>query len=940
MMMPQRIANAFFGAILILFAFAPEALAQQATLTGRVIDASTNQPLPGANVVLTAPGSDRMLLGGATDSDGRYRLTGITPGQYVVAARFIGYAAGEHTITLAAGESRSLDFAIAPGGVDLATVIVTASRQAEKVLDAPASISVLGVREIESDVAANTSDVLRNTVGVDMAQTGVNRREIVLRGFNNAFSGQAYVLTDNRKAAVPSLGVNVHSIMPNMGIDTERIEVVRGPGSALYGPGVDAGVIHFISKDPFTYPGTTVAVSGGERSFFGGQLRHAGNVNNRFGYKVTGSYTRADDWEMDPSDPADASQLDNDFPGLSRSYEHYAYNVNGLLAYRFADNVTLTANAGYSELKGIVLSGIGTLQAEGFGYTYGQLRLTAGDLFAQLYVNRNNAGDSFVYGTSMPVVDNGIFYNAQAQYNWFVNDNQSLIFGVDGQVTTPDTDGTILGRNEGENITEVGVYAQSQSRLTEQLDVTVALRADYNDVVDALRLSPRAALVFKPTPTQSIRATFNRAFSSPGTNSNFLDIMARAPDAALPIGIRARGAAYGFSWQRDASYSAFSNTDLIAASLNPATLGARQPVGLGLNPVYASVYAGLAATPAAQLQAVLASQGLNLTVEQIQGLVALLSPAAGTNVQGFSQGNLALLNPAATRPEDQFVPISDVSNVEPLKQTTTQTFEVGYKGALTNRFVLEVDLYHTQKENFIGPLLMETPMVFVPNLSADLAAALTAGIQGNAQLMGALNQFGLPPQMVAQLLVGLAGPNLPSATTPVAVVIPAENDLGPGSSPELMLSYRNFGRVSYFGSDIAAQYVATDNLNFFGNLSWTSDNFFTADELGEDNPDLVVSLNAPKIKARLGFSARTAGGFLFGAAGRYTDGFPVRSGPYVGEVDSFFLLDANVGFDFHRHAPGLRFDVTVQNVLNEDQREFVGAPRLGRMALARLTYTL
>jgi outer membrane receptor for ferrienterochelin and colicins len=240
--------------LLFVFGLTPEALSQHAVISGRVIDGSTNQPLPGANVVLTAPGSER-VLGGATNADGTYAVPNIEPGTYVVSARFIGYSGVEHTITLGAGERRTLDFALNPGGFDLSTVVVTASRQQEKVLDAPASISVLGVREIESDVAANTSDVLRNTVGVDMAQTGVNRREIVLRGFNNAFSGQAYVLTDNRKAAVPSLGVNVHSIMPNMGIDTERIEVVRGPGSALYGPGVDAGVIHFISKDPFTYPG-------------------------------------------------------------------------------------------------------------------------------------------------------------------------------------------------------------------------------------------------------------------------------------------------------------------------------------------------------------------------------------------------------------------------------------------------------------------------------------------------------------------------------------------------------------------------------------------------------------------------------------------------------------------------------------------------------------
>src|SRR5690606_30844047 len=115
-------------------------------------------------------------------------------------------------------------------------------------------------------------------------------------------SGAAYTMTDYRPAAVPALAVNVYSLMPIPSLDLERIEVVRGPGSALYGAGVDAGVIHFITKDAFNHPGTSLAISGGERSYFSGQLRHAGVINSRIGYKITGAYAQGDDWELGPND--------------------------------------------------------------------------------------------------------------------------------------------------------------------------------------------------------------------------------------------------------------------------------------------------------------------------------------------------------------------------------------------------------------------------------------------------------------------------------------------------------------------------------------------------------------------------------------------------------------------------------------------------------------
>jgi outer membrane receptor for ferrienterochelin and colicins len=598
-----------------------------------------------------------------------------------------------------------------------------------------------------------------------------------------------------------------------------------------------------------------VSLSGGERGMFGAQLRHAGVIGSKLGYKITGFYSQADDWEYSPDDSIDSLQLAGDASGVERNYDFNKKNINGLIQYRIADNVSITVNGGYSDLDAIVLSGIGTLQSDGFAYTYGQFRLQADRFFAQFYVNKNNAGDSFVYGTGQSVVDEGALYNAQAQYDLdFANERVRLILGGDIEMTRPDTKGTILGRNEtDDDVNEFGGYAQSSIEVSPMIDLTLAMRADYNNIVDDIQISPRAAVVLKPSAEHTLRASYNRAFSSPGTNSNFLDIVAGRTSG---INIRGRGAGRGFTWQRNPAFEAIAGTDLVASSLNgcfpavSAACGTRTPVGLPLGSVYSSVYNGLAAIPTANLLAVLRQNGIlvgapdNVALPTVAALVQLLDPAV-TQVSGFSRGIMGIVSPSGGA--TQFV--NDLADIAPLKQTTTQTIEAGYKGLLGGKVLFALDAYYSKKENFIGPLLVESPLVFVPTLSADLVAALTTGIQNNATLNGQLGALGLNAAAVAGLLANLAAGSLPGATTPVAIVQAAENDPGVGSIPELMLSYRNFGQVEFWGLDASLQVLATDELTLFGNVSIVSDDFFDNEELGETNTSLAVALNAPTFKA-------------------------------------------------------------------------------------------
>ncbi len=913
------------------------------TITGTVIDGSANLSLPGATITVT-DGSGAMIGGVVTDVEGMYRLTVSGAGTYSVTARFLGYQEQTTVVDVTGTGTVTVDFVLSQTGFELNTVVASTSRRLEKALDAPSSVSVLNTEEVGNHVGTSSVEALRMTMGVDMAQTGVDRREMVLRGFNNAFSGATYVLTDYRQSAVPSLAVNLYSIMPAMNVDVDRIEVVRGPGSALYGPGVDQGVVHFITKDPFRHPGTTVSFSGGEQNYLGVQFRQAGvlGAKKNIGYKITGMYGQADEWELDPTNKEDALQIAAD--GGLRDTDFEKININGSLEYRFGPNGSIIANGGYASITSAIQSGIGTLQADDFGYTYGQLRLTIGNFFAQVYANKNDAGDSFVYGVDFDddgkndiVVDKSISYNAQSQYNldtW--NGRQKFIFGADVELTQPDTEGTILGRNEangGADIQEYGGYIQSTTEISPKFSLTLAARADYNNIIDDVTFSPRAAIVFKPAAGHSLRATFNRAFNSPTTNSNSLDIVA-GQIPGTEIFIRGRGSGAGFSFDRNDALTAAYGTDLMASSLNPAALGAPQGVGLPLDATYGAMYEGIAAIPIPILTQLLNQAGFPVDDNTTAFLVDQLSPAK-TSVEGVTKGGLGLLNLTSF----EIDPVGDAIDIAPLKSSVTTTFEVGYKGIVANQFLFAVDVYYSEREDFVGPLLNITPFVFVPNLSSDLTAAIAAGIEGNAILSGALGQLGTSAAAVAATLVALAGDQLPDAATPVAIAQTSQNNTGIGNTPELMLSYRNFGKVDFFGLDASFQYTSDTGLSVFGNASVVSDDFFDAEELDEDGTDLSLALNAPALKFRLGAKYQLKNGLSFNAAGRYTDEFPVSSGPYQGTVPSYTLLDVGVGYAFGAAAPGLRADLTVTNALDDMHREFVGAPQLGRMTILKLTYT-
>lgn len=416
-----------------------------------------------------------------------------------------------------------------------------------KALDAPADVAVIGEPEINARPALSVVDHLRSAASVDIWTGGLQSTRVVTRGFNSIFSSSLHALTDNRIAGVPSMRVNALSMIPQASDDIERIEVVLGPGAALYGPNTANGILHIITKSPIDDRGSVVSVAGGERSVLHLAGRTALRLSSRFGVKMSGQYFQGHDWEYTDPVEAEARQAAQDNfdawkltqpPALgeaqlprsagrigARDFDLARYSWDARADWRPTSDLSVILTAGRaSVIKGIELSGVGAAQIDAWTYDYYQARFSYARWFAQGYLNATNAGNTFMLRTGEPIVDRSKLWVAQLQHgvNWRSFD---LTYGGDVMVTRPETGGTIHGAYEDrDNYTEYGAYLQAEVPLSPKLDVVLAGRWDRHTALNDGILSPRAALVVKPTAGQAFRLTYNQAFSTPTSIHQFIDM--------------------------------------------------------------------------------------------------------------------------------------------------------------------------------------------------------------------------------------------------------------------------------------------------------------------------------------------------------------------------------------------------------------------------------
>jgi iron complex outermembrane receptor protein len=919
-----------------MIAVALPAAAQTGTISGRVTEAGTNRPI--ANVGVRAVSGVRAIAGAYTDESGAYRIVNVPAGTYAVEARGIGHQLTRiENVSVGAGATATADLVMAVVPSQLQEVITTASRAPEKVIDAPASISVVNATQINERPAVSVADHVAALPGIDVARGGLMRSNIVARGFNNIFSGAMMTLTDNRFAFVPSLRVNIPYLNPTVMEDIDRIEVVLGPGAALYGPNTTSGVLALFTKSPFASQGTTLTVDAGNQSVLRGSVRTAYAPSPKFGFKISADAFQGKEWPVDKPDSVGEKKKRD--PDLQR--------WGGEVRADFRPNPAseIIANYGRSSAGSVVEpTGLGPAQVKDWVYQTYQLRARYNQLFGQVFMNTSDAGGTYLLQTVKPttncpdvtdqacIIDQSRQLVAQAQHGFNLGTRERILYGLDYIHTMPRTEGTINGRNENDDdITEVGGYLHTVTQLSKLFELTAAARVDKHSRLDDPVFSPRLALVFKPIENQNFRLTYNRAFSTPSTNNLFLDRLAQ--QTAL-LNIRALGTPKdGLHFRRDCAGIGGLCMKVFPAFGGNGTFVPANPYATSFAIARSGVIASLTASFSAQFQA------LGLPKAQADAQAAAIANATATFLASRTptpeQVGTTLIIPGVPGAAAFQVQPGDLQDITSPTPTIHNTIEGGYKGIIGNRFQMSLDVWHESRKNFVGPLQLETPLVFQ---NGQLLGAYLAG-----QLASFFPTIGVPASAAATVAASLAG-SLPGSNPTVACnpAAPAGCPIGvvnfdtPNAGNDVIVAYRSYQKsISLWGSDFGGELLLDRGFSLQGTYSWVNKKLFSKSDLGTRED---VSLNAPANKHSFAINYRDeAKGLSAQVRERHVDGFNTLA--FVGgPVAPYTLLDANVSVR-PSFLNGVMLSLNGTNLTNKQHREFTQGNLIGRLIMGRVQVT-
>jgi iron complex outermembrane receptor protein len=516
------------------------------SLNGRVTDKETGMALPGATVLIKGTRNSAV-----TNNDGIYRIQNAGEGQAILLVSFVGYETLERPVSITENPI-TVDITLTPVFKTGDDIVVSPSKRPEKIVNAPASIQVIGKKELEQFTGSNTLELLSKVQGVETVRIGVDGVNLNARGFNNNFNNKVFLMIDGRNsmsAISTSVLLGNNSSMNKDDID--KMEILLGPQTALYGPNVHNMLINVITKDPRKYQGTTVSLSAGNQKQFSGRFRHAEKIDKNWAYKLTGEYAAGTNFDFYDSVKVGGGpggvfgprttipeKIDPDF----RRYRGEAH-----VYYSIKSNTEIIITTGGSKYD---FSMIGRNQIKGMENIFLQGRYVSPHLYANIYNAWANSGfalgvgpytrdlwnrtrsistdpkdpnhrltldsaEIFATRRSNRLIENNQRLNAELQYNYnFEKQKLFLVTGLSYQIDRPRAYGnTLVDSFERIKVKQYGVVLQLEKSFPWQIRFIVAARLDRHSGYGNY-FSPKLGLV-KSMAGGSFRFTWGQAYSMP-----------------------------------------------------------------------------------------------------------------------------------------------------------------------------------------------------------------------------------------------------------------------------------------------------------------------------------------------------------------------------------------------------------------------------------------
>ena len=409
--------------------------------------------------------------------------------------------------------------AIPPGGLKTEEVfeetVVTASKTAQSPLDAPNSTSIITEQDIRLSGITKIPELLRRLAGVDVAEMTGSQTEVSLRGFNQRLSNKILVLVNGRSVYVDMLGATIWGAL-SIGVeDIERIEVVRGPGSALYGADAMNGVINIITKAPGE-GGSGFNVGYGDNNTTHGTA-YASGRDKELAWRMSAGYDYLPRWSREvPSGRQDLSLGVND-----QNVSQETYRMDGTVTRQIGKDVTVGVQGGYVS-GSFELLGLGPVNDILIPNFYGSdvtAYLNSKHFEARVFLNRLEGIDTLNAGTIgqslLPATFNTSVLDGEIQYIDQFETGSSIDHDlhVGLNYRLKDVTWTYLAATEVEN--HAGFFVHDEIKLGKRVAVIGDYRADYVPYLNSIVQSPRASVLFHPSDRSTIRGIVGTSFRTP-----------------------------------------------------------------------------------------------------------------------------------------------------------------------------------------------------------------------------------------------------------------------------------------------------------------------------------------------------------------------------------------------------------------------------------------
>lgn len=546
------------------------------TIEGHVLDAESGEPLGGAEVMVE--GTSLRVL---TSDGGSYVIVGVPAGDHDLTASMLGYRSVSKEVEVQARATTTVDFELRVSPVEMDAIVVTGTRTPAHVKAAAVRTEVITAETIEEKGARNLYEALQGAPGIRVEQRCAccNYSTVRMQGLE---SGHTQILIDGQP--IFSDLASIYGLQQIPAASIERIEVVKGAGSALYGSSAIAGVINIITRTPTTEPRLQVDASFGTantNSYNMSASRRLGSVDA----VVTAQKNTAGEIDEDGDGFTDRVESDNLALGVSlNAYDllgddRFSLHARTLDAFRRGGGLDTWNNAFAESAEHI------TTDRREAGFRYWKRLHGTGEFsfnFVHAFHRRSATNDAYrsdyesIHGEPPPLdemrpyVANEHLYVLNGNYSRLLGGGHRLLVGFQytrneltetGRYITVDPEdpsyGETYASESDKHADDFGLYLQDDISLTDAVEVVLGARYDTHRSTDEFggsgtvapqgrlefdydeqAFSPRLAVRFKASSNLTLRGSLGTGFRVPYGFSEDLHLCSGSPRIYKPADLK------------------------------------------------------------------------------------------------------------------------------------------------------------------------------------------------------------------------------------------------------------------------------------------------------------------------------------------------------------------------------------------------------------------